>query len=202
MRIGLSVLSIPIVFLFTFAASLCAERPARQPTTRPLTESQIERQKWESRIIFFGDEGTGEWSLRVRDQDVDGQKQFTLREVWTYDTSEKRWVKMGTTQIHATMVPANQKIRDPNNLEPEDNQILAMLPIEKDQYGLFYAKWSVDGVKGSTYMQVGPGLRDRNIPIMHQKPPEGKILAIVPFDLKHSEAMFIPDPRKACELGE
>jgi hypothetical protein len=178
-----------------------ADRPTKPPASQPASQTSLERAKWENRILFMGDEATQEWSLGVPWKDVDEQRQFRLNELWTYDRGLKRWVKMGTTVVRATMLPPAQKKVNPQNPDDDDpNQTLVFLPIDKDQMGLFYAKWSVDGVKGSTYFRIGPGLREKTDPILHQKPPEGKIIAIVPIDINHAIAAFIPDPRLECEL--
>ncbi|HSU65311.1 MAG TPA: hypothetical protein VLJ39_00440 [Tepidisphaeraceae bacterium] len=173
---------------------------ARGPASQPTSEAAQERAKWEARIVFFGDEATGEWSLRIRDPDVDTQRQFKLSELWQYDREAKRWVRQGTTVIRATMVTADHKRRDPQNPD-DDTQQLAVLPIDRDQVGLYYAKWSVDDVKGSTFCRIGPGL-DKKSPLMRQKPPEGKIFVALPIDLKHAEAAFVPDPRIECEFDK
>jgi hypothetical protein len=169
-------------------------RHARAPASQPATEDP-ERKKWESRILFFGDESSGEWSLRIRDQDVDQVHQFRMPELWTYERQTKRWTMLGTTPYKTTMVLPDQK---PDAQKGEPNQILIVLPIEQDQVGLYYAKWAVDEVKGSTFFRIGPGL-DKKSDRLKEKPPSGKIAAIIPLDLKHAEAAMITDPRVACE---
>ena len=64
---------------------------------------------------------------------------------------------------------------------------------------MFYAKWRVDQVQGSTFFRVGPGLKDKS-KMPREQPPEGKIVAVVPIDINHVEAAYIPDPRTVCEL--
>jgi hypothetical protein len=178
-----------------------ADQSAKRPTSQPTSETAAARAKWENRILFIGDESSNEWSLGVAYKDVDTQRQFRLNELWTYDREVKRWMKMGTTVLRATMLTLAQKKPNPQNPDDDDpNQKLVDLPIDKDQMGLFYARWSVDGVKGSTYFRIGPGLREKTDPILHQKPPDGKIIAIVPIDINHAIAAFIPDPRLECEL--
>jgi hypothetical protein len=178
-----------------------ADQPAKRPTSQPASETEAARARWENRILFIGDESSNEWSLGVPWKEVDTQRQFRLNELWTYDRDAKRWMKMGTTVLRATMLTSAQKKPNPQNPDDDDpNQKLVDLPIDKDQMGLFYARWSVDGVKGSTYFRIGPGLREKTDPILHQKPPDGKIIAIVPIDISHAVAAFIPDPRLECEL--
>jgi len=106
---------------------------------------------------------------------------------------------MDKQSASATMVTAAKKPKDPQDPNADPVQILAELPIDKDRMGLFYARWAVDDVRGSTYFRIGPGLREKDNPILHEIPPEGKILAIVPIDISHAEAAIIPDPRVACE---
>lgn len=175
-------------------------RPGRPAASQPAGTSSPERLKWESRIIFYGDEGTGEWSLRIRDKDVDGQRQFRLKELWQYDRDARRWVRLGTTVVTSTIVPADRRRRDPQNAD-DDTQILVTLPIDREQVGLYYARWMVDDVLGSTFCRIGPGL-EKNSPLARQSPPEGKIYAVVPIDVKRAEAAFILDPRIQCEYGK
>ena len=180
--------------MFFASPLLHAERAkeAAAPTSQPVDP---ERQRWENSILFYGDESTGEWSLRIRDKDVDQQRNFTLSEIWTFDWPSKKWVKMGTTPISTTMVTAAQRPAD----KQEEDQILVDLPIEQGQMGLFYAKWKVDTVRGSTFFRVGPGLEDKS-KMPKKQPPEGKIVAVVPIDIHHAVAAYIPDPRVVCEL--
>lgn len=192
------LLCIAIFLGCSAAIALAANRPAKPPASQPSDLNNPDRLKWESLIIFYGDEATNEWSLRVRDRDVDTQRQFHLREIWQYDRDQKRWVKLGTTVLSATMVTANHKRPDPQNPE-DDTQTMAVLPIDRDTAGLFYAKWTVDDIHGSTFCRIGPGL-DHRSPLMGQRPPDGHIFAIVPITLTHSEGMFIPDPRISCEF--
>ena len=167
---------------------------AKPPATRPADEPDPVRLKWENAVLFYGDEDTGQWSLRIRDKDVDQQHEFRFRELWQFDWPSKKWVKISTTPSTTTMLPAADRPKDSG---PPD-QILAELPIADDQMGLFYAKWNVDEVKGSTYFRVGPGLKEKS-PLQKKKPPEGKVLGIVPIDINHIEAAFIPDPHIVCE---
>lgn len=173
-----------------------AKKPAEPPpASQPVEEPTPDRKTWEKRVIFYGDEATGEWSLRIRETDVDRQRPFIFREIWQYDREKKRWIKLNTTPISSVMVPAARRHKNPDD---DETEILAYLPVERDQGGLYYAKWKVNDVSGSTYCRVGPGLDDPNA-LPTGKQPEGMIVAVVPIDLRHSQALIIPDPRIACD---
>ena len=186
-----------VVIAFIFVTGLQVVRGAG-PTSKPTVDTPQEGLKWASKILFWGDESTGEWSLRIRDQDVDIQRLFRLRQLWTYDRDAKRWVRMGTTVLSAWMVPADKKKKDPDNPNADPVQTLADLPIDKDQVGVFYAKWTVDEVHGATFCRIGPGLRNKS-DYVHKAPPEGQIWVPLPIDLNHAEPAFIPDPQIACK---
>jgi hypothetical protein len=169
---------------------------AAEPTSKP-SDNPEERAKWSSRILFWGDEISGEWSLRIRDQDVDARHQFRLRQLWMYDREAKRWVRLGTTMLSSWMVPAKQKKQDPDNPDTDAAQTLAVLPIGKDQVGVYYAKWMVDDVHGTTFCRIGPGLKNK-ADYAHKPPPEGKVWVALPIDRNHAEPAYIPDPAIAC----
>ena len=188
-------------FLIVIVAGSCAapaapSKPASRPASQPSTQSDPQRLRWEQTILLFGDEASGEWSLRVRDQDVDRAHRFHYRRLWTYDRNRKQWVKLPVEPSDALMVPAREKPKDEFNHEL--NQTLVVLPIEKGKVGLFYATWEVDGVTGASWVKIGPGLEDRKL-LPRGRPPKGKIVAVIPIDAQHAEADFIPDPRIACK---
>lgn len=163
--------------------------------------ADAERLKWESRIVFFGDETTGEWSLRIHDRDVDVQRRFKLQELWTYNRQTKHWERMGTEVLSSWMLPPGKKKQDPDaEPDPDQMQTLAELPIDKDQVGLFYAKWTVDDIHGATFCRIGTGLEKKS-DYVHKLPPEGKIWVVLPIDTNHSEPAFVPDPEIACRSG-
>jgi hypothetical protein len=167
------------------------------PTSQP-ADTPEERAKWMGRIQFWGNETTGEWSLRIKDADVDKQRLFRLRQLWMYDRQAKRWVRLGTTMLASWMLPANKKKRDPDNPDTDGAQTLAVLPIDKDQVGIYYAKWTVDGVHGTTFCRIGPGLKNK-ADYLHKEPPEGHIWVALPLDRDHAEPAVIPDPEVACK---
>lgn len=190
------------LFFFTLLvmfALLC--RPLLAGTKSDSSNSDAERLKWDNRVLFFGDEATGEWSLRIHDKDVDVQRQFKLLELWTYNRESKHWERMGTDVLSSWMLPPGKKKQDPDaEPDPDQTQILAELPIEKDQVGLFYAKWSVDDVKGATFCRIGTGLEKKS-DYAHKAPPEGEIWVVLPIDINHSVPAYIPNPEIACRSG-
>ena len=169
---------------------------------KPKSDAEAERLKWMSRIIFFGDEATGEWTLRIHDRDVDVQRQFKLHELWTYNRQTKHWERTGTTVLSAWMLPPGaKKKQDPDaEPDPDSTQILAELPIDPDQVGLFYCKWTVDDIEGTTFCRIGTGLPKKE-DYVHKAPPEGQIWVVLPIDLKHSIPAFVPNPEIACKSG-
>jgi hypothetical protein len=193
-----------IVFTTLITASLLACGTASLkagPTSKPAS-ADAERLKWMNRVIFFGDEATGEWSLRIHNRDVDTQRQFKLRELWTYNRDSKHWERMGTTVLSAWMLPPGKVKQDPaDDPDPDPTEILAELPIEKDEVGLFYAKWTVDDVEGATFCRVGTGLGKKS-DYVHKAPPEGKIWVVLPIDQNHSVPDFVPNPQIACKTGK
>jgi hypothetical protein len=190
-------------FFISLAIAACAmavklqPKAAAGPTSKP--SASTDRAKWEGRILFFGDEATGEWSLRVHDADVDAQRQFRLRQLWTYNRESKRWERMGTHVLSAWMLPPGKTKQDPDaEPDPDHTQTLAELPIEKDEVGLFYAKWSVDDVRGATFCRIGTGL-DKKSDYVHKPPAEGQIWVVLPVDINHSVPAFIANPELACK---
>lgn len=168
------------------------------PTSKP-SKADAERAKWEQKIEFYGDESTGEWSLRIRDADVDTKRLFRLRELWTYNRDSKRWERMTTDPFSSWMLPAAQKKAEPGEeADPDPTQTLADLPIDKGQVGLFYAKWSVDDVRGATFCRIGTGL-DKKSDYVHKPAPEGQIWVVLPIDINHSVPASIPLPEIACK---
>src|SRR5690348_6354815 len=112
-----------VVFGLLIVSICTAAGPASQPS------SAKARQKWENAVLVFGDESTGEWSLRIRDKDVDGPHQFHFRDLWTYDRKTRQWVKCKSKPSDAVMV-------QPAQPQDEPNQVLAELPIDPETVGL------------------------------------------------------------------
>jgi hypothetical protein len=173
-------------------------KAADGPATKP-SKPDAERARWESKIQFFGIEATGEWSLRIHDADVDTKRQFRLRELWTYNRQSKRWERMTTDVLASWMLPPGQKKAEPGEeADPDPTQTLADLPIDKDQVGLYYAKWSVDDARGATFCRIGTGLEKKS-DYMHKPAPEGRIWVVLPIDVNHSIPAYIPMPEVACK---
>jgi hypothetical protein len=178
-----------------FAAILLSLLTSARGATTPAEKSKADRDReyWENAVIVYGDEDTGRWQLRVRDESVKARTQFKYLEMWQYDRKTKQWVKTDDHAVAYTMLPHGQKAKDANK-----DQILVELPIEPGFVGLFYAKWRAGEVYGGTFFRLGPGLREHSA-LEKQKPPEGKIYATIPIDEKTAEPGFVPDPRIACE---
>lgn len=170
-----------------FVSLICiAAGPASQPSAAAKA-----RQKWENAVLVFGDETTGEWSLRLRDKDVDGPHQFHFRDLWKYDRQSKQWVKYKST-------PSDRVIAPPAEQHDEPDQVLVDLPIDPETVGLFYARWRMDDVDGATFFRLGPIAADKPASPA-EKPQPGQMRANVPVDKKHSVPELIPDPRVVCE---
>lgn len=174
-----------------------AAAPMKGPA-RELSPTERARQKWESVILFFGDEETGEWSLRLRDQDVHERGWFEFLELWQLDPKTRQWHHLPTEKIAKAVVKPKEKGTD----EPDASQtLIEFKDIPPRTAGLWYAKWRMDGIDGATLMRVGTASVAKGIPPLGD-PPEGMIKMAVPIDLNKSEAMLIPDPRLACVQGK
>lgn len=186
----------PVLFVGVIISIFASAAPAQGPTSRP-AETARARQRWERAVIVFGDESTGQWSLRIRDKDVDVPRQFHFKELWTYDRKTKKWVKVASKPSDSVMAPPGPQKKDDDS---EPDQVLVDLPIDPDTVGLFYARWRVDQIDGATFFRLGPVAASGSAP--QGKRPAGSMQASVPVDKTHSEADFIPDPRIACEKGD
>lgn len=162
---------------------------AAGPASQPSADAKV-RQKWENAILVFGDDSTGQWSLRLRDKDVDAPHQFHFKDLWTYDRQSKQWVKCKSTPSDMVVAPAAHP-------QDEPDQVLVDLPIDPETVGLFYARWRMDDITGATFFRLGPAPQNSAAPA--DKPRPGTMRANVPVDKTHSVPEFIPDPRVACE---
>lgn len=151
-------------------------------------EEQAVRQKWENIVQFYGEEESSRFSLRILDRDAKEEADFVFKEIWKYDRENKKWVKMDAPPQARKAVPADQKRGD----APPDSQVLAELPIRIEDVGLYYAKWTMNGVPCATYMRLGPRARDRTDP---GKAPAGYMKDDVPISVDKAELQIIPDPR-------
>lgn len=150
-------------------------------------ETEATRQKWQGRIQFFGEEESNKFSLRIFDKDAKEEGKFVFLEVWKFDREKKEWVKMDAARRETKAVPANQKPKE----SPEDSQILVELPINIQDVGLYYAKWTIDGIPCANYMRLGPRSTTRTSP---GKAPPGSKVEDVPLNVNKAELMIIPDP--------
>src|SRR6185437_6495005 len=147
---------------------------------------QLAREHWENVVLFFGDEETGEWSIRIRDQDVHNRGRFEYLELWQFERASNRWVQIKTEKFAKAIVLPSQKRAD----DPVGNQSLVELKeIEPRTAGIGYAKWKIDDVEGGTLMRVGTAKTSNHI---DSQPPSGMIKMVVPIDLNKSETMIIP----------
>ena len=179
------------------ALSLVPAGTARAETPEQRAARSVARHHWESIVIWYGDEDTGEWSLRIRDQDVKERAWFEFLELWQFDRAEMKWVQLKADKLAKAIVLPKQKGSD----QPTDNQTLVELrEIEPRTAGLWYAKWKVDEVPCSTLMRVGTG-RAANKVEGAADPKIGTVKMVVPVDLNRSEAMIIPDPQIYCVAG-
>ena len=147
------------------------------------------RRKWENIVQFYGQEDTNLFSLAIYDRDAKDNGEFHFKEIWKYDRDKKEWVKMNAASKVVKAVPANQRNRTEG---PVDAQILINLPIKIQDVGLYYAKWTIDGVSATTYMRLGPNARDKTSP---GKAPTGYMVEQVPVNTDKAEMAIIPDPR-------
>jgi hypothetical protein len=173
-----------------------ADVPAKTdaPAKPQLTPEEKAREHWESVVLFYGEEDTGEWSLRIDDKNIHDRGWFELLELWHYNREKKAWEKLPTEKIQTAIVMPKDKPAD----APEGTEILVQLKeIRPFVAGIWYAKWRADGIDGATLMRVGSA----TIGPPKGKPPKGTIAMIVPITLEKAEAAFIPDPRIYCVAG-
>jgi hypothetical protein len=159
-------------------------------------ERDRERLQWEARIVFFGEEDTGTWSLRVQDKTVRERNVLQYTELWKFDPGAKKWVKVDDGAEAVRILPPAEK----PETAPQDTQLIAELPIQPNTVGLYYAKWRVNNrTDGATLCRIGPGLTGKDArPATDrapQKVPPGMIPEVVPLSINKAELMVIPDPR-------
>lgn len=173
-----------------------AKDPASAKPAAPSAREKA-RQRWENVVLFYGDEETGDWSLRIRDKDVHDKGWFEFIELWQFDRKDQHWHIVPTEKVSTAVVLPKNKPSD----APPDTQVLYPLKeIPEQTAGLWYAKWRMDGIEGGTLMRIGTARTARNF-APKGNPPAGWIKIAVPIDLEKSEAMVIPDPRVACVQG-
>src|SRR5437763_7799986 len=88
-------------------------------------DKEQERTKWENRIVFFGEEDTGFWSLRIPDKLCTEAAKIKYTEMWKYDPASKAWVKVDDGAPAAQIVLP----KDKPDSAPPDSQNIADLPI-------------------------------------------------------------------------
>ena len=179
-----------VVILSGLAALPAGAAPASRPARAAAADANAaERAKWESVVTFFGEEDTGNYSIRILDRSVTETANFKYLELWMYDVAEKKWLKVDDRIQTTRIVLPKDKPQD----SPEGNQLLAEIPVNQEKIGLYYCKWQVNGVDGATLTRVGPGHVGK--PVNMGKIPDGMIVADVPVDKNHGSRMLVPDPR-------
>lgn len=183
-----------------FAAALLAAPPAAR-AQQSRGEKEQERTKWENKIVFFGEEDTGLWSLRIPDKLNPERARIKYTELWKYDPDGKKWVKVDDGAAAAQIFPVSEK---PGNAPP-DSQNIADLPMKQNEVGVFWAKWRVnDSVEGATYCRIGPNLVGKAREEAMKNPPKappGYLIVEVPLNINKAELQAIPDPRTHTGQG-
>lgn len=146
------------------------------------------RAKWEPIVQLYGQEATNQFSLRVLDKDAKFEGQFVFKELWKFDVEKKQWVRVSDKRQEVKLVPADKKGVDAD----VDSQQMAELPVMLQDVGLYYAKWTGDGVECTTYARLGP--KSRQKPALG-KPPAGHYAEDVPVNVNKAEWMVIPGPQ-------
>jgi len=185
----LRILALAIITLLAgHMARPAAADPAKRPARGGADANAAERAKWESAIVFFGEEDTGGYSIRILDKSVTEPANFKYLELWVYDVTEKRWIKVDDRIQEAHIILPKDKPQD-----APDNQLLAEIPVNQEKVGLYYCKWQVNGIDGTTMTRIGPAHVGK--PVDLGKIPDGMIAADVPIDKNRGDRMIIPDPR-------
>ena len=157
--------------------------------------AQRARDHWENVILFYGDEETGEWSLRIPDKEVRERAWFEYLELWHFNRNEQRWEQIKISKFQKPIVLPKQKASD----QPDDSQTLVEFKeIEPRTAGIWYAKWKADDVECGTLMRVGSGRATNHI---RGEAQQGMVQMVVPIDLNKSEQMWVPDPTIYCVNG-
>src|SRR4051812_29738079 len=71
-----------------------ADAPAAVRAAKEKAARDRERETWEARLIFYGEEDTGAWSLRVQDRAVRERSILRYTDLWKFDPESKKWVKV------------------------------------------------------------------------------------------------------------
>jgi hypothetical protein len=176
----LATLVAPAIAPFAAPCAFAADPP-------PDPEKEKVRKKYETLIQFFGEEDTGRYSVRIFDADVKETASFVFLSVWKYDRDQKSWVKLDDKPQRARIVLPKDKPAD----SPPDSQLLANLPITQKDVGVFFVKWTVEGVEGSTFTRLGPRARGDQPAV---KAKANEMVTDVPIDLNKAERIAIPNP--------
>jgi len=190
-----------MALLASFIALPAVAAPTSRPARPAADPNYAERVKWEEAVTFFGEEDTGRYSIRILDKSVTEAANFKYLELWMYDLTEKRWIKVDDRVQETRIILPKDKPQD-----SLDNQLLADIPVTQEKIGLYYCKWQVNGVDGGTLTRIGPGHIGKPVdpqattqPVHvvdpRDKIPAGMIITDVPIDKNHGELMIVPNPR-------
>src|SRR3954466_937593 len=89
-----------------------------KPTTARADDARARQQeqlKWEQKLVFYGEEDSGEWTLRIYDKTVTERAKVKYTELWKYDVESKKWLKVDDSVQIGNVVMAADK---PNNAPP------------------------------------------------------------------------------------
>lgn len=183
----------------TPASAAPATRPA--PVTRAAVpavpgsaaDREATRRRWEAVVQFFGEEDNDRYSLRVADADVRRPANFVFGSVWKYDRATGAWVRLAAPSSEVRVVLPMDKPIDAVG----DGQVLALLPVTLKDVGLFYTKWTVDGVPCAMLTRLGPPAPKGAQPTA--APRRGEVVADVPVDQNKAERLVVPDPGVATK---
>lgn len=161
---------------------------------------EAERKKWEDRVVFYGDEATDKWTLRIEDKNVHDRAFFEFLELWKFDTQSGRWAQLPVEKDSKAIVMPKDKASD----EPPDTQVLVDLEaIPPRTAGLWYAHWRVTDIRpveGGTLMVVGTSMVKGKRPD-RSDPPPGMLRMAVPLSLEKADYFLVPNPRIYCVPG-
>jgi hypothetical protein len=174
------------------AALAVLSLPTRAADAAKDAEKDKIRQKYEAIIQFYGEEDTGRYSLRILDENAKETANFEFRSFWKYDVEQKAWIKLDGNPQRTRIVLPKEKPAD----APADSQVLATLPVTQKDVGLFFIKWTVNGVDGVTYTRIGPRARGEQPAL---KAGKDQTVADIPIDLNKAVRMVIPDPYVALK---
>jgi hypothetical protein len=118
-------------------------------------------------------------------------RRFVLVELWRYDSQAGTWNKLEKPPAQ----PVVMRQENRTIYGPQADQVLATLT---DRIGLYWVKWTEDGVLVQAPAYCGPA-KPNDLDIAPA--PEGMIIAAIPHE-DSGEAGYVPDPRIYCNSKE